>query len=93
MTKRSEAFWLISAPSGLIATMFVRYERLPVENVIGKIIDSSEWRLTTIRSHPPPQSKRDVADILSDTSGAEFRVFQDQPDAIIKTIAAGKYSN
>ncbi|KOB67317.1 NBAD hydrolase [Operophtera brumata] len=63
--------------------------RLPVVNVIGKIIDSSEWRLATIRSHPPPQSRRDVADILSDTSGEEFRVFQDQQDAIIKTIAAG----
>ncbi|XP_026758383.2 uncharacterized protein LOC113517846 isoform X2 [Galleria mellonella] len=65
------------------------YQRLNVTEVIGPIIDSSESRLEAIHKHQPPQSRRDVTDILSDTTGKSFQVFQEKPESIIQTIAAG----
>ncbi|XP_053623646.1 beta-alanyl-dopamine/carcinine hydrolase isoform X2 [Plodia interpunctella] len=65
------------------------YLRMNIKEVIGLIIDSSESRLKTIHSYAPPQSRRDIEDILSDTSGTTFHVFQDRADSVIKTIAAG----
>nr|XP_013189462.1 unnamed protein product [Amyelois transitella] len=65
------------------------YMRLNITEVIGLIIDSSEYRLKKIHSHAPPQTRRDVEDILSDSSGKDFNVFQERPESVIKTIAAG----
>nr|QHN70677.1 tan [Limenitis arthemis astyanax] len=67
------------------------YQRIPIKEVIGPIIDSSTSRLKVIHSHVPPQCKKDVKDILSDTTGTDFQVFQDKKDSIIKTIAAGVF--
>lgn len=55
----------------------------------GRIIDSSLWRIKTIHSYPTPRNRKDVAEILSDTNGTEFQLFQERPDDVIKTIAAG----
>ncbi|XP_047543774.1 uncharacterized protein LOC125075944 isoform X1 [Vanessa atalanta] len=65
------------------------YQRIPVKEVIGPIIDSSTFRLKIIHDHAPPHTQKDIKDILSDTSGVEFQVFQEKKDSIIKTIAAG----
>ncbi|XP_059055166.1 beta-alanyl-dopamine/carcinine hydrolase [Achroia grisella] len=65
------------------------YQRLHVTEVIGPIIDSSESRLEAIHKYKPPQSRGEVVDILSDTAGKKFQVFQEKPDSIIQTIAAG----
>ncbi|XP_039763474.1 uncharacterized protein LOC120636190 isoform X1 [Pararge aegeria] len=67
------------------------YQRIKVKEVIGPIIDSSTARLKAIHSHQPPQSQEDIKDILSDTSGTDFQVFQEKRDSIIKTIAAGVF--
>lgn len=68
-----------------------RYLRINIKEVIGAIIDSSEARMKAVSSHPPPKSRDDVADLISDTSGTEFQVFQNKPDTVIKTIAAGNF--
>ncbi|KAI8431265.1 hypothetical protein MSG28_001292 [Choristoneura fumiferana] len=65
------------------------YQRLNVTEVIGPIIDSSVARLSAINHHKPPTNRRDVAAILSDTSGKTFTVWQGRPDTIIKTITTG----
>ncbi|KAM3956888.1 LOW QUALITY PROTEIN: C45 family peptidase tan [Aphomia sociella] len=65
------------------------YQRLTVTEVMGPIIDSSEYRLKVIHKYRPPQSRREVMNILSDSTGKAFQVFQEKPDSIIKTIAAG----
>ncbi|XP_026741591.1 uncharacterized protein LOC113503716 isoform X2 [Trichoplusia ni] len=66
-----------------------RYQRTNISEVIGSIIDSSAARLRVIHSYPTPRTRADIAEILSDTSDAEFKLFQEQPDDVIKTIAAG----
>ncbi|XP_041987165.1 uncharacterized protein LOC121738947 isoform X2 [Aricia agestis] len=68
-----------------------KYLRLPLKEVIGPIIDSSNARLETIHSHPVPKSDSDIKNILSDTENKEFQVFQEKTDSIIKTIAAGLF--
>lgn len=67
------------------------YQRISIKEVIGPIIDSSASRLKVIHGYPPPQSQNDVKDILSDTSGTDFQVFQEKKESIIKTIAAGLF--
>lgn len=62
-----------------------------MKEVIGPIIDSSTARLKAIHSHQPPQSQKDIKDILSDTTGSDFQVFQEKRESIIKTIAAGMF--
>lgn len=65
--------------------------RLQVTEVIGPIIDSSKARLELLRQQEKPTTRSDIADAISITSGKQFTVFQKKPEAIIKTIAAGKY--
>lgn len=67
-----------------------RYQRVSVKEVIGPIIDSSTHRMSIIHSHNTPHDQKDIKNILSDTTGTDFQVFQEKRDAIIKTIAAGK---
>ncbi|XP_075990771.1 C45 family peptidase tan isoform X2 [Anticarsia gemmatalis] len=66
-----------------------KYQRTNVTEVIGLIIDSSVHRLETIHSYPTPRNRKDIAEILSDTNGTDFQLFQEKPDSVIKTIAAG----
>ncbi|KAJ2954160.1 hypothetical protein O0L34_g2389 [Tuta absoluta] len=65
------------------------YMRLNVTEVIGPIIDSSKARLQAIGAHVPPRNRCDVQDTLSDRSGADFQVFQNKDNTVIKTITAG----
>ncbi|KAJ8736742.1 hypothetical protein PYW07_000013 [Mythimna separata] len=66
-----------------------KYQRTNVTEVTGPIIDSSVERLQVIHGYPKPRDRSDLAQILSDTTGKNFRVFADRPDDIIMTIAAG----
>ncbi|XP_063633091.1 beta-alanyl-dopamine/carcinine hydrolase isoform X3 [Cydia splendana] len=65
------------------------YQNLNVTEVVGMIVDSSMARLCAIQKHAPPQTRRDVADILSDAEGKTYSVWQNRPDAVVKTIATG----
>lgn len=67
-----------------------RYQRVSVKEVIGPIIDSSTHRMSIIHSHTTPHDQKDIKNILSDTTGTDFQVFQEKRDSIIKTIAVGK---
>ncbi|XP_043248555.1 uncharacterized protein LOC122395212 [Colletes gigas] len=67
-----------------------KYLRLKVPEVDGLIIDSSVKRMETIRNHPPPKSRQDVVNILSDQTDDEYRVYQEiKKDDRVKTIATG----
>lgn len=66
-----------------------KYLRLPIEEVKGLIIDSSNDRMATFTSFPPPHSKEDVIKMLSDTSGDRFVVFGDGDKNFIKTVCVG----
>nr|XP_021194703.2 uncharacterized protein LOC110379374 isoform X1 [Helicoverpa armigera] len=66
-----------------------KYQRTNLTEVTGRIIDSSVARLRVIHSYPAPRSRSDVANMLSDTTDPEFKVFQEHPEDVIKTIAAG----
>lgn len=67
------------------------YQRVSVKEVIGPIIDSSTHRMSIIHSHNTPHDQKDIKNILSDTTGTDFQVFQEKRDAIIKTIAVGLF--
>ncbi|XP_054012976.1 beta-alanyl-dopamine/carcinine hydrolase [Hylaeus anthracinus] len=67
-----------------------KYLRLNIPEVQGIIIDSSVKRMETICKHPPAKSREDVANILSDQTDNEYRVYQEiKPDDYVKTIATG----
>ncbi|XP_011314040.1 uncharacterized protein tan [Fopius arisanus] len=67
-----------------------KYLRLNVPEVDGVIISSSEHRHAAIARHPPPRTRREVMDILSDQTDNEYRVYQEfGPDDYVKTIATG----
>ncbi|GBP87596.1 hypothetical protein EVAR_99651_1 [Eumeta japonica] len=66
-----------------------RYERLKVEEVRGPIILSSLARLKTIHSYATPTARAQIAKILSDTSGPDYRVFESRKNRRVLTIAAG----
>ncbi|KAJ0183947.1 hypothetical protein K1T71_000370 [Dendrolimus kikuchii] len=65
------------------------YQHTNVTEVTGMIVDSSKARLKAIHAHPPPKNRRDIASIISDTTGEEYPVFSQEENAVIKTIAAG----
>lgn len=68
-----------------------KYLRLPMEEVGGAIVDSSNDRMTTFtKAFDPPKSREDVIQMLGDTSSKGHRVFRDEPDAFIKTICVGE---
>ncbi|XP_001599569.1 uncharacterized protein LOC100114612 [Nasonia vitripennis] len=67
-----------------------KYMRLKVPEVEGLIIDSSIHRMAAINRHPPPKTRQEVIDILSDQTDDDFRVYQDiRPEDFVKTIATG----
>ncbi|XP_011696938.1 PREDICTED: uncharacterized protein LOC105455363 [Wasmannia auropunctata] len=68
-----------------------KYLRLKVEEVEGRIIESSNRRMEVISKHPPVECRQDVIDILSDQTGKDYRIYQDfgSDDDEIKTIATG----
>lgn len=66
-----------------------KYLRLPIEEVKGLIIDSSNDRMTTFTSFPPPKNREDVIRMLGDQSNSGFKVFGDGDQAFIKTICVG----
>ncbi|XP_063706790.1 beta-alanyl-dopamine/carcinine hydrolase [Culicoides brevitarsis] len=67
-----------------------KYLRLPVEEVGGMIVESSNDRMVTFtKSFDAPKTRNDVIQMLGDTSSTGHRVFRDEPDAFIKTICVG----
>lgn len=66
-----------------------KYLRLPIEEVKGLIIDSSNDRMATFTSFPPPKNREDVMNMLGDTSNPRFRVFGDGDTSFIKTVCCG----
>ncbi|XP_029055558.1 acyl-coenzyme A:6-aminopenicillanic-acid-acyltransferase 40 kDa form isoform X2 [Osmia bicornis bicornis] len=67
-----------------------KYLRLKIPEVKGLIIDSSVRRMDTICKYPPPKSRQDVINILSDQTDNEYRVYQEiKKDDYVKTIATG----
>ncbi|XP_076242090.1 C45 family peptidase tan [Calliopsis andreniformis] len=67
-----------------------KYLRLKIPETGGLIIDSSIRRLETICKHPPPKSREDVINILSDQTDDTYRVYQEiNKDDPVKTIATG----
>ncbi|XP_053678861.1 uncharacterized protein LOC128729230 [Anopheles nili] len=66
------------------------YQRLPVPEITGLMIDSSVERMKTFANYPPPKTIADVVAMLSDTSAAEHKVFRDRgPEQLVKTICVG----
>lgn len=67
-----------------------KYLRLPVQEVTGLIIDSSEDRMATFCSFPPPKTRDDVIKMLGDRSGKRHCVFwESHNDEPVKTVAVG----
>lgn len=70
-----------------------RYLRLPVEEVTGLIIDSSNDRLETFCSFPAPKTRQDVINMLGDRSGKRHCVFwESHKEEPVKTVAVGMWS-
>lgn len=71
-----------------------RYLRLPIEEVTGLIIDSSNDRMETFCSFPAPRTKDDVIKMLGDRSGKRHCVFweSNKDDEPVKTVAVGMLS-
>lgn len=68
-----------------------RYLRLNVEEVPGAGIDSSNERLCTFSSFPPPKTKEDAIQMLGDQSAKNHTVFRENGgDEFIKTVAVGQ---
>lgn len=67
---------------------FCRYQRLPVKEVDGLIIDSSNERLDTFAKFGAPKTKSDVINMLGDQSAKNHVVFRDK--GIVQTIAMGQ---
>lgn len=67
-----------------------RYLRLPINEVTGPIIDSSNDRLDTFATFCSPKTKEDVIKMLGDQSGKRHTVFRENRGReFIKTIAVG----
>ncbi|KAJ6638955.1 hypothetical protein Bhyg_11693, partial [Pseudolycoriella hygida] len=82
----------VGAGNGCSVNMtFLRYLRLPVEEVTGLIIDSSIERMQTFCSFPAPKTKEDVIKMLGDQSAKQHCVFREnnKVDEIVKTVAVG----
>lgn len=78
-----------------INTFFLcRYLRLPIEEVDGKIIESSTARHEVFDRLGKPKSKQDAINMLGDQSGQEHTVFcENGGDQFVKTIAVGMEKN
>lgn len=66
-----------------------KYLRLPIEEVKGLIIDSSNDRMATFTSFAPPKTRADVIKMLGDTNSSGFQVFGDGDANFIKTVCVG----
>lgn len=67
-----------------------RYLRLPIEEVTGPIIDSSNERLRVFAGFCSPKNKEDVIKMLGDQSAKQHTVFRENGGReFIKTIAVG----
>lgn len=66
-----------------------RYVRLPIKEVSGLIIDSSNARLRVFDRAGKPKTKQDVLNMLGDDSDQCHPVFRGGA-AFVKTIAVGK---
>lgn len=68
-----------------------RYLRLPVKEVTGPIIDSSNERLEVFARFAKPKTTEDVIDMLGDQTGKNHTVFRENGEnEFIKTVAVGK---
>lgn len=56
-------------------------------------VDSSVSRMNTFCNYTPPQTKRDVIEMLGDCSGGEHCVFREDGtlEQLVKTIAVGVF--
>lgn len=73
-------------------TFVSRYQRLPIEEVTGLIIDSSNDRMETFCSFPAPKTKEDVINMLGDRSGKRHCVFwENNGEEPVKTVAVGMF--
>lgn len=68
---------------------YCRYLRLPIKEVTGPIIDSSNARHEVFTQLGKPKTKADAINILGDQSGKIHTVFRDGDDEFVKTIAVG----
>lgn len=57
------------------------------------MLASSKSRMNTFGEYPPPSCKEDVVKMLSDCSGGEYCVFNEDNtlDELVKTIAVGVF--
>lgn len=53
-----------------------RYLRLPIKEVTGTIITSSNDRAKSLEKYGRPKTKNDVIQMLGDQSGKKFNVFE-----------------
>lgn len=67
-----------------------KYLRLPIEEVGGLIIESSNDRMATFTSFKPPKTKEDVIQMLGDTNSKGHKVFRAGDADFIKTICVGE---
>uniref|UniRef100_A0A182KHA7 Peptidase C45 hydrolase domain-containing protein n=1 Tax=Anopheles christyi TaxID=43041 RepID=A0A182KHA7_9DIPT len=66
------------------------YQRLPVPEVSGLIIESSVERMKTFAKYAPPKTVDDVVRMLSDVTASEHKVFRDHgKNQKVKTICVG----
>ncbi|XP_044749400.1 uncharacterized protein LOC123310085 [Coccinella septempunctata] len=65
------------------------YQRLPLDQANEMMLLSSKCRSETLKNYHPPSSFEDVVKMLGDTSHPEQKVFRDQPNDYVKTIAVG----
>lgn len=71
--------------------MQLRYLRLPIQEVSGPIVDSSNERHRVFAEFKPPKSKEDVIQMLGDQSAPVYTVFSENGKAneFVKTVAVG----
>lgn len=85
MAKAPKKFYL------LFHYILIRYLRLPIQEVTGPIIDSSNERHEVFSRFGVPKSKVDVINMLGDQSGKNHTVFRENGgQEFIKTVAMGK---
>ncbi|XP_045465203.1 uncharacterized protein LOC123674268 [Harmonia axyridis] len=65
------------------------FQRLKENQANPLMLLSSKCRSETFKNHHPPSTFEDVVEMLSDTSHPEQKVFRDQPNDYVKTIAVG----
>lgn len=69
-----------------------RYLRLPIKEVSGLIIDSSNARHEVFDRFGKPKCKTDAINMLGDQSGKVHTVFRENGgNEFVKTIAVGEY--